>query len=88
MSFAILKRELARIHPTKTWPTRTDLAEMLGDYIEDFYDPPDSNKGSGEPPLLTAEKQDFLSRGRVPAETRHARRTSTSTHPRPPSLSP
>jgi transposase InsO family protein len=37
--FATLKRELAWIHHTKTWPTRTELAEALGDYIEDFYNP-------------------------------------------------
>ena len=37
--FATLKRELAWIHQTKTWATRADLAEALGDYIEDFYNP-------------------------------------------------
>ena len=37
--FATLKRELSWIHRTKTWPTRTDLTEALGDYIEDFYNP-------------------------------------------------
>jgi putative transposase len=37
--FATLKRELAWIHHTKTWATRTELADALGDYIEDFYNP-------------------------------------------------
>ena len=37
--FATLKRELAWIHHTRTWPTRAELAAALGDYIEDFYNP-------------------------------------------------
>lgn len=37
--FATLKRELAWIHQTKTWATRTELADALIDYIEDFYNP-------------------------------------------------
>ena len=37
--FATLKRELAWIHHTKTWPTRIELADALLDYIEDFYNP-------------------------------------------------
>ena len=37
--FATLKRELAWIHHTKTWPDRTELADALIDYIEDFYNP-------------------------------------------------
>ena len=37
--FATLKRELAWIHHTKTWATRTELANALIDYIEDFYNP-------------------------------------------------
>jgi putative transposase len=37
--FATLKRELAWIHATKTWPTRTALRSALFDYIEGFYNP-------------------------------------------------
>jgi putative transposase len=37
--FATLKRELAWIHATKTWPTRTGLRSALFDYIEGFYNP-------------------------------------------------
>lgn len=33
--FATVKRELAWIHHTKTWPTRIELADALADYIED-----------------------------------------------------
>ena len=37
--FATLKRELAWIHATKTWPTRAALRSALFDYIEGFYNP-------------------------------------------------
>ena len=37
--FATLKRELAWIHATKTWPTRSALRSALFDYIEGFYNP-------------------------------------------------
>jgi hypothetical protein len=37
--FATLKRELAWIHATKNWPTRTALRSALFDYIEGFYNP-------------------------------------------------
>jgi putative transposase len=37
--FATLKRELAWIHATKTWPTRAALRSALFDYIEAFYNP-------------------------------------------------
>jgi putative transposase len=37
--FATLKRELAWIHATKTWPTRTALRSALFDHIEGFYNP-------------------------------------------------
>ena len=37
--FATLKRELAWIHATNTWPTRTALRSALFDYIEGFYNP-------------------------------------------------
>ena len=37
--WATLKRELAWIHATKTWPTRTALRSALFDYIEGFYNP-------------------------------------------------
>jgi putative transposase len=37
--FATLKRELAWIHATKHWPTRTALRSALFDYIEGFYNP-------------------------------------------------
>jgi putative transposase len=37
--FATLKRELAWIHATKTWPTRVGLRSALFDYIEGFYNP-------------------------------------------------
>ena len=36
---ATLKRELAWIHATKNWPTRTGLRSALFDYIEGFYNP-------------------------------------------------
>jgi putative transposase len=37
--FATLKRELAWIHATKNWPTRSALRSALFDYIEGFYNP-------------------------------------------------
>ena len=37
--FATLKRELAWIHETKTWPTRATLRAAIFDYIETFYNP-------------------------------------------------
>jgi putative transposase len=37
--FATLKRELAWIHATKSWPTRDGLRSALFDYIEGFYNP-------------------------------------------------
>jgi putative transposase len=37
--FATLKRELAWIHQTKTWATRTRLRAAIFDYIETFYNP-------------------------------------------------
>lgn len=37
--FATLKRELAWIHQTKTWATRTALRAAIFDYIETFYNP-------------------------------------------------
>jgi putative transposase len=37
--FATLKRELAWIHATKNWPTRTALRSALFGYIEGFYNP-------------------------------------------------
>jgi putative transposase len=37
--FATLKRELAWIHHTKTWPTRRELSDALGDYIETPHQP-------------------------------------------------
>jgi putative transposase len=37
--FATLKRELAWIYHTKTRPTRGELADALGDFIADFYNP-------------------------------------------------
>jgi transposase InsO family protein len=37
--FATLKRELAWIHATKHWPTRTALPSALFDYPEGFYNP-------------------------------------------------
>jgi hypothetical protein len=36
---ATLERELAWIHATKNWPTRTALRSALFDYIEGFYTP-------------------------------------------------
>jgi hypothetical protein len=37
--FATLKRELEQTHQLKTWRSRSDLANALLDYIEDFYNP-------------------------------------------------
>ena len=37
--WATLKRELAWIHHTTTWNTRTELRSALFDYIEGFYNP-------------------------------------------------
>ena len=37
--WATLKRELAWIHNTTTWPNRADLRSALIDYIEGFYNP-------------------------------------------------
>ena len=37
--WATLKRELAWIHDTTTWPTRAELRSALFDYIEGFYNP-------------------------------------------------
>jgi putative transposase len=37
--FATLKRELAWIHQTKSWPTRAGLRAAIFDYIETFYNP-------------------------------------------------
>jgi transposase InsO family protein len=37
--FVTLKRELAWIHATKNWPTRTALRSALFDYIEGLYNP-------------------------------------------------
>jgi putative transposase len=37
--WATLKRELAWIHNTTTWPNRAELRSALFDYIEGFYNP-------------------------------------------------
>ncbi len=37
--FATLKRELAWIHATKRWNTRTELRTALFEFIEGFYNP-------------------------------------------------
>ena len=37
--WATLKRELAWIHNTTTWPNRAELRSALFDYIESFYNP-------------------------------------------------
>src|ERR687897_1839269 len=57
--FATLKRELAWIHATKNWPTRTALRSALFDYIEGFYNPEriQHRLGQRSPPQLRAKTQ-------------------------------